>query len=365
MAPDIQKCKRLGALGAELGWNYEATSRNQNKTVDFFFGVKLPDATGWAAWGINPGSIAKMVGTRAIVAFRHANGSLQAVKYNINQDWKMGCGIQEDANVSDLDVTEIQVKYAEETMFLTMHIRVNLPKFNLTKLNHVWQVGSDHYGSVPGMHSKTLQNFDSCETIDLYTGKGRSFAAHRRRLRKLHGVFSIAGWGTLLPLGIIVARYIKKFPFQVEKWFRLHVSCQVLAFTLGTTAWIIGISLGNSSNNYTFNTHRILGIVVFALALLQMLAVWLRPKKNDDFRQYWHMYHHFVGYALFGLIVVNIFQGIRILRPVMKWKWAYVSILSALGFLILVLEIITWHKFLKEKEDSKKRRHQTGTPTSP
>ncbi|XP_068661607.1 cytochrome b561 and DOMON domain-containing protein At5g35735-like [Aristolochia californica] len=357
MAPDIQKCKRLGQLGAELGWNYNTNS--SNKSIDFFFGVKLPDPTGWAAWGINPGPIPQMVGTRSIIAIRHANGTLQPVKYNITRDWKHGCRIQQDANALDLDLKVIKLNFSDATMFLTMHIRADLPELNLSRLNHVWQVGSDAVGDIPRMHGKTLQNFDSCETIDLYTGKGKSYARHRRRLRKLHGVFNIAGWGTLLPVGIIFARYFKKFPFRLERWFRFHVCFQLLAFTLGTCGWIIGISLGNSSENYTFTTHRILGISVFALALVQMLAVWLRPNKKDDFRQYWHMYHHCLGYSLFALIVVNIFQGIKILKPVMKWKWAYVSILSALGFVVLLLEIKTWYKFLSEKS---KEKQKNGTP---
>lgn len=81
-----------------------------------------------------------------------------------------------------------------------------------------------------------------------------------------------------------------------------------------------------------------------------MLALRLKPKPHDDYRKYWDMYHHFLGYALLAVISVNIFQGIAILRLDNLWKWVYIGVLGVLALITLVFEIITWTKFIKSKK---------------
>lgn len=84
-----------------------------------------------------------------------------------------------------------------------------------------------------------------------------------------------------------------------------------------------------------------------------MLALRLRPDAIDEYRKYWNMYHHFLGYALIALIVLNIFHGIGILRPDNAvWKWVYIGILVLLSAVALSLEIYSWVKF---KRDHKKK----------
>lgn len=89
----------------------------------------------------------------------------------------------------------------------------------------------------------------------------------------MHGSLNIIGWGTLLPVGIIFPRYFRKFPFAYERWFRGHLTCQLLAFVIGTIGWALGISLGGASKNYTFTTHRIIGITIYSLATLQVSGI--------------------------------------------------------------------------------------------
>ncbi|KAK6132858.1 hypothetical protein DH2020_033389 [Rehmannia glutinosa] len=80
--------------------------------------------------------------------------------------------------------------------------------------------------------------------------------------------------------------------------------------------------------------------------LRTMMALRLKPKFNDKYRAYWNMYHHFLGYALLALISVNMFEGIKILRPAHAWKWAYIGVLGVLGAVAMALEVFTWTKFL-------------------
>ena len=104
----------------------------------------------------------------------------------------------------------------------------------------------------------------------------------------------------------------------------------------------------------------------------QMLALRLKPKESDDYRRYWNMYHHFLGYALLAVIAINIFKGISILKGGSGWRWAYIGILILLGAVTLGLEIYTWVKFIGEKRrrnksneaQSKEGQHGTPTPKS-
>lgn len=78
---------------------------------------------------------------------------------------------------------------------------------------------------------------------------------------------------------------------------------------------------------------------------LQMLASFLKPTKADRYRHYWNLYHHFVGYALLSLVVINILKGFAILQPPKIWEHTYIGLLILLASIAFVLEIYTWVKF--------------------
>lgn len=93
-----------------------------------------------------------------------------------------------------------------------------------------------------------------------------------------------------------------------------------------------------------------------------MLAFRLKPKDTDDYRKYWNMYHHFLGYGLLTIIVINIFKGINILNGGSKWKWSYIGILICLGAIAFGLELTTWIKFFIEKYNKTKSNNSTVQP---
>lgn len=82
---------------------------------------------------------------------------------------------------------------------------------------------------------------------------------------------------------------------------------------------------------------------------MQVLALFLRPKTGHRFRFYWNIYHHGTGYAVVVLGVLNVFKGLKILSPASKWKTAYITVISSLGVIALVLEAFTWFIVLKRK----------------
>ncbi|XWS51835.1 hypothetical protein CRYUN_Cryun11dG0016600 [Craigia yunnanensis] len=341
------QCKKLTTLHAQFSWNYHRTSHNQTQ-INVLIGTKLITDMGWLAWGVNP-DLPMMVGTRAIIAIKVPNQSIPVVKtYNITKDTKLHCALRP----SGIDVTVQNMKaehIAGDNGYFTVFATLILPeKYDITSLNHVWQVGYLAEDLEPKMHSTSLQNFDSKEILDLETGHCQNVVHNRQHLRKIHGILNIIGWGTLLPIGVIVARYFRQFPFELKTWwFSFHYSCQALGYILGGIGWGLGLLLGHESKYYAFHKHRVLGICIFGFTTLQMLAFRLKPRREDEYRKHWNVYHHFLGYSLLVMIPLNIYQGIKILKPDNRtWKWAYNGILVLLAIVVSALEIYTWTTFL-------------------
>ncbi|KAI3456485.1 hypothetical protein Pfo_013148 [Paulownia fortunei] len=155
---------------------------------------------------------------------------------------------------------------------------------------------------------------------------------NHRRLRTVHGTVNIIGWGVLLPIGVIIARYFRKLS---NDWYSLHILSQLSGFLLGTLGWALGISIKNAAKEHSMSTHGILGTIIFAFAIIQ-------PDEEHVCRKYWVIYHHVVGYALIVLIIANIFQGINNQNAAKRWEWLYGAILGVLGVSALALEVLRW-----------------------
>ncbi|ONK69896.1 uncharacterized protein A4U43_C05F27980 [Asparagus officinalis] len=202
------------------------------------------------------------------------------------------------------------------------------------------------------LHITAMNNITNKEKL----GKGKE------RLKTAHGVLSFTGWGFLPSIGIMITRYFRSFPFKLERWFVVHVSIQLAGYSIGTAAWGIGLSLNGSRHSKTLTSHKIIGILIFCLATLQITALWIKANRDDKYRKYWRIYHHSLGYALVALAVVNIFKGLAILRPPATWKWVCIGILIGLACVALFLEITTWVKFYwpAQLEDESQNQSQPG-----
>ncbi|KAK4340554.1 hypothetical protein RND71_039055 [Anisodus tanguticus] len=173
---------------------------------------------------------------------------------------------------------------------------------------------------------------------------------HHRRLRVIHGVVNIFGWGVLLPIGVIIARYYKRLPMKCEEWYSLHVRSEVAGFILGTVGWGLGISIRNSAKEQsTMSTHGIFGTIIFTFTTIQVLHICLQPDEENVYRKYWVIYHNFFGYALIILTIVNIFQGIEKEEPSNRWKWSYAVLVGVMGLTALVLELLPCFSMIKNK----------------
>ncbi|KAK1581214.1 hypothetical protein Q3G72_004056 [Acer saccharum] len=258
----FEHCMKLPTLGAEFAWNIQEDHARQVNQIDVFFGTRLHAEIGWLAWGVNPTNELKMVGTRAIIGISMPNGTRAIDTYNVTAATKLGCGLQ------PLKIDFFKNMKIEHSDYFMISASLYLPEpeYNISSLNHVWQVGYQSNGMEPLMHHTSLQNVDSAETINLKTGVSEGVGQHRHHLRK-------------------------------------------------------------------------------------MLALRLKPRRTDEYRKFWNLYHHCLGYALLAAISVDIFLGIGILRPLdHAWKWSYFGVLGILGVIFLLFEIYSWCKFLNQKE---------------
>ncbi|RVW46043.1 Cytochrome b561 and DOMON domain-containing protein [Vitis vinifera] len=146
----------------------------------------------------------------------------------------------------------------------------------------------------------TSQKTDTGVTTDLSWQRRRVWH-HRHHLRNVHGILNIIGWGTLLPLGAIIARYFRKFPMECSEWFTLHILCQTLAEERKQVPQVLG-NMPSSS-----------------------------------------------GYVLMVLIMTNIFVGINHQSPAAKWIWFYVGVLVVMGLVSIALEIVRWIKLVQNQ----------------
>ncbi|KAH6778530.1 hypothetical protein C2S51_009842 [Perilla frutescens var. frutescens] len=339
-----QNCK-LNALGAEFAWNFD----NSTRRLDVAFGARLQSDTAWLAWGLNPQG-PRMAGTRALIGIKHQNG-IESHMYNVTGATKRHCQLLPTDDIG-LNVTNFSFFYEHAIKYYMIKATiVDLPPdYNASSANVVWEIGEAAGGGQPFMHPTSLDHLDTTQTIDLFSGEVLSYKpSQRRRMRTAHGVLNIVGWGIFLPSGAIVMRYFKSYPKKVKWSSAVHIGFQGMGYILGSTGWGIGLWLGQESEHYTFTTHRILAIMIFTFTTIQMMALRLKPKGADEYRTFWNMYHHFLGYSLLGVIAANIFQGINIIESDHhhSWRWSYVGVLAALGAVALVLELYTWLKFTK------------------
>ncbi|XP_021273870.1 cytochrome b561 and DOMON domain-containing protein At3g25290-like [Herrania umbratica] len=336
-------CVDLPSLSSYLHFSYDSS----NTTLSIAFIATPAKSDGWIAWAINPKATG-MAGSQSLVAYKNSTTGVPVVHT---------FDVSTYASIVPKDLSfEVWDKSAESGTdgSLTIFAKIKVPADLAAQgtVNQVWQVG-------PGVgedgklekHDFATANLKSKATLDLKNGQSSSGSGGDTRVKKknIHGILNAVSWGILFPVGAMIARYIRTFESADPAWFYLHVFCQISAYAIGVAGWGTGLKLGSESPGIQYSVHRSIGIALFALATVQIFALFLRPKKEHKYRFYWNIYHHSLGYAILVLGILNVFKGFSILRPEHKWKSAYMIVIISLGGISLLLEAITWVVALKRK----------------
>ncbi|OWM87910.1 hypothetical protein CDL15_Pgr000327 [Punica granatum] len=344
-----EHCNDLPHLGSHLHWTYSPS--NSSLSIAFSAPPKTP--SGWVAWAINPKGTG-MVGSQALVAFREGNGSVAVKTFRLLSYKRI-----EQGKLASVEVGRLEAE--QRNGALTIFATIAIPE-NMKIVNQVWQVGASVVDGMPAVHDFGAANLESKGKLDLLRGQNTGNSADEvLRRKRIHGILNAISWGFLFPMGIMIARYMRTFRFAEAFWFYLHVGIQFSSYSLGVAGWATGLKLRAESKGVVYTSHRIIGIIVFSLATLQMLAMFVRPSKDHKYRTYWNIYHHGIGYSILVLGVLNVFKGIEILAPPREWKLCYIALLVLLGLISLSLEVTTWTLLLRNKNSNKSRsRHDVG-----
>ncbi|KAK1606508.1 hypothetical protein QYE76_030181 [Lolium multiflorum] len=345
-------CSDLPTLGASVHWTYDAAA----SSLSVAFVAAPPSAGGWVAWGLNPTG-SGMDGAQALIAAPKGGG------YDVQTYAISGYSVGAPGAIA-YKTSDLAAEVGSDGR-VQMFGKLELAN-GTAVVNQVWQVGPVSGGGI-GIHGMSSANKDARGKLNLLTGQSTAASGGGSVLRKknTHGILNAVSWGILLPMGGIVARYLKTFKSADPAWFYLHVACQLIGYGVGVSGWATGIHLGNLSKGITYSLHRNIGITVFALGTLQIFALFLRPKKDHKFRPYWNAYHHSVGYTIIILGIVNIFKGMTILQVEQKWKTGYIIAISILGGVAVALEAITWSIVLKRRKTEDKNYNGNGNGQLP
>ncbi|WOH16299.1 hypothetical protein DCAR_0935850 [Daucus carota subsp. sativus] len=334
----FKACNDLPYLNAFLHWNYDPSSGN----FQIAYRQTKITSSNWAAWAINlDGS--GMLGAQALVAYQKSDGTMRFYTSPVND---YTTTLQE----GDLKfpVADFSASFAnnEIIIFATLNIQ------NTTTLNQVWQIGPVS-GDKPGGHAISGANVQSAGSLNILSGQPGTTtggASSKTKKRNIHGVLNTVSWGIMMPIGALIARYVKVFEVADPAWFYLHVSCQTAAYLIGLVGWGTGLQLGNQSPGIQYSSHRYIGITLFVFGTLQVLALLIRPQKDHKYRLYWNIYHHTIGYMVILLSIINIFKGFDILNPEKKWQRGYVAVIVILSITAVILEGSTWCIVLKRRK---------------
>ncbi|KAM1122118.1 hypothetical protein TB1_003721 [Malus domestica] len=303
---------------------YSQTSSNL-----WTFVLSAPAANSYIAIGFS--SNGQMVGSSAIVGWMSPTGGeikpyyLGGTSPNLVEPNKGS--LQVGTNFS-------LITSQSNRLYLGFQLETNQP---LSRL--LYSVGPD--GLLPVAPNYRLsEHSDKVSTsIDYITGQSKSSTeSPHSRLRKSHGVLNMLGWGILMIIGVIVARYLKPYD---PLWFYLHTCIQSFGLIFGIIGVFCGFVLKNKLNA-DVSTHKSLGIFILVLGCLQVMALLIRPEKESKVRKYWNWYHHGVGRILIIFAVANVFYGIHLGEKGKGWSAGYGVVIAILFVTAFIFELRLW-----------------------
>ncbi|KAL8228241.1 hypothetical protein R6Q57_015825 [Mikania cordata] len=345
-------CNDLPVLNSFLHYTYNPSSQ----TLSIAYRHTNFDSSNWAAWGINPTSQG-MTGTQALVAFQQSDGTMRVYTSPI-----MGYSTELAEGDLSFPVSDLSATYSNNELIILATL--GLQNWTGATMYQVWQEGPLSR-NVPISHATSGDNVRSVGTFNVVSRQsgsaGRaSGTSSKTKKRNIHGVLNAISWGIMMPLGAIIARYLRVFPSADPAWFYMHVTCQTSGYSIGVAGWATGIRLGSQSPGIQFTSHRVIGIILFCVATLQVIALLVRPKKEHKHRIFWNIYHHSLGYSIIILGIINIYKGFHILNPEKKWERAYTGIIVILAIVAAVLEAYTWHVVLRRKKAANAEKMTNG-----
>ncbi|PON41886.1 Cytochrome b561 and DOMON domain-containing protein [Trema orientale] len=294
---------------------YEQSTSNANI---WSFVLSAPYTNSFVAMGFSRSG--QMVGSSAIVGWIPSTGGAGMIKRYYLGGKSSNLVVPDEGNVTVIENSSAVVLESQR-LYLAFQLQTTLPSNRL-----IYSLGPNDFQPV-GPGYRLMQHRDMVATsINYATGQSASQKSPHLRLRRSHGILNMIGWGILMMIGAMIARYGRQWD---PVWFYVHAGVQLLAFTLGIIGVICGFLL-NSRLNADVSTHKGLGIFILVLGSLQVMALLARPDKASKIRKYWNWYHYSVGRILLVFAIANVFYGIHLGGEGKGWTAGYAVVLGVL-----------------------------------
>ncbi|OVA11332.1 Cytochrome b561 [Macleaya cordata] len=279
--------------------------------------------TGWVGMGFSEHGM--MVGSSAMIGWI-GEESQASIKQFFLQDSTLS-GVLPD--IGDLDLTDIPpvVVLHRSTIYLAFQLNFASRQAHQSILLA--------FGTKPPAKNQLTEHDDRTTILfDFSAGTVSDDFKSIDTWKQNHRVFSIIGWGMLLPVGAIISRY---FRHRDPQWFYLHASIQFVGFILGLATVVTGESICNILQA-DVGPHRGIGYFAIVLCILQVMAIFARPKLESKIRRYWNWYHIWIGRTALFLGSLNVVLGLQIGVTGNSWKIGYGILLAVILVSVILLE---------------------------
>ncbi|XP_024538314.1 cytochrome b561 and DOMON domain-containing protein At2g04850-like [Selaginella moellendorffii] len=350
-------CSSLNSW-SQLSWTFDPSAR----TMDTMFRALLTSPSGWVGWGINSGSTAAMLGSNVLLGFTDSSNVIRVAQYSLTPQILRGT-LPSPASSTELRLVGssfIDISSGVVTIFAKLSLPTNQ---SISRINLVFCRGPGTRNLSPLPHTTDASFLrQTTAVLDMSSNRILRAQAPHQSLKLQHGIINAVGWGIFLPLGVMVARYVRPYSHRRE-WFFGHVGLQCTGYLLGVVGWGIGLKLASySGESAASQVHQNVGTAIFVFATLQVLSLVFRPEKEHKIRPYWKIYHHGLGYLTLVLIFTNIYKGFKLLQGSRTLKNLYTAFLVIAVLATAGLEAYRWYVYLEKK--SKRPAYASESPTS-
>ncbi|KAF8704258.1 hypothetical protein HU200_031757 [Digitaria exilis] len=316
-------CKSVSVFVAAGSSRYKNTGPSE-----WSFVLSAPDKGTYVAVGFS--GKGAMVGSSAVVGWA-SNGKGMVKQYYLGGKNPDDC--TPNKGLLKLIKNKSVVVSHSGRLYVAFQLSTDYPQPYL-----IYAVGPD--GNLPPSNTLQLpmhQNmasraFNYTSGMSSNAGSGdEAFPPERK-----HGLLGMMGWGVLMPIGMLTARYFRQLD---PCWFYTHMAIQVAGFAVGIAAIVLGFRL-NGDGIKNVDVHKALGIAILAMASLQInlpsesafwslihiyqvLAILARPDKTSKVRRFWNWYHHNIGRAAILLAIGNVFLGLSIAQEISAYIVSY------------------------------------------
>ncbi|XP_032230076.1 putative ferric-chelate reductase 1 isoform X2 [Nematostella vectensis] len=314
---------------------YLMTYTVENDDVIFHMSTSL----GWSAIGFN--SKPRMDDTDALICSRTATSgdSVGVAHYEITG---YGKPVKNTQTSKSLQVFEaeysggiVYCKFSRKKQSLGM-MDLNKKVYLIFARGQISAQGDLRQHS-PREKSYTTDPVAITSLTDLKVTEGKDLS-----LLRGHAILMSIAWLVCASLSMFVARYMREVwgeIFGLKAWFQVHRGLMVLTLVFSVVGIVLAFVYAGGWSE-TKIAHPLIGMIVLALACIQPVMAYFRPKPGTDKRVVFNWAHRSVGVISLALAVVNCFLGVLLPHFELQTSGTYPLIAYCAGVgLVILFEI--------------------------